>query len=222
MAGGETTTTLRPRRRAVGRRRPEPGGRPGGRRGARAQRPRRPPACLLCLDSDGTDGPGHAAGGLVDDLSAAALAAAGVDLQAALAAHAAGTALEAAGDRVFTGPTGTNVNDLKVGLVGAALMRSHTSTVVASISPTAASMAPCRPVTNESRNWCTASGNDCGGAPFSRLSTVIRTSASVTPSVSRSRHTSNPVNTLTASMVSTIPSADPSWPMLVLEDVTAP
>ncbi len=42
------------------------------------------------------------------------------DVQAALAAHASGTALEAAGDRVFTGPTGTNVNDLKVGLVGPA------------------------------------------------------------------------------------------------------
>lgn len=77
-----------------------------------------PAACLLCLDSDGHDGPGHAAGGLVDDLTAAALAAAGADLQAALAAHASGTALEVARDRVLTGPTGTNVNDLKLGLVG--------------------------------------------------------------------------------------------------------
>ncbi len=77
-------------------------------------------ACLLCLDSDGTDGPGHAAGGLVDDVTAAALAAAGAGAHAALAAHASGTALEAAGDRVFTGPTGTNVNDLKLGLVGPA------------------------------------------------------------------------------------------------------
>ena len=75
-----------------------------------------PAACLLCMDTDGADGPGHAAGGLVDDLSAEVLAAA--DPQSALSAHASGTALEAAGDRVFTGPTGTNVNDLKVGLVG--------------------------------------------------------------------------------------------------------
>ena len=116
VAGGEATTALAhgaglwggggPARRAPWRAPPRSGS---------AGRP--PPACVLCLDSDGIDGPGHAAGGLVDDLSAAALAAAGVDPQAALAAHASGTALEAAGDRVFTGPTGTNVNDLKLGLV---------------------------------------------------------------------------------------------------------
>ncbi|HQJ98698.1 MAG TPA: MOFRL family protein, partial [Thermoleophilia bacterium] len=75
-------------------------------------------ACILCMDSDGTDGPTDAAGGLVDDLSAAAAAAAGVDLQAALAAHGAGPALEAIGDLIVTGPTGTNVNDLKIALRG--------------------------------------------------------------------------------------------------------
>ena len=47
----------------------------------------------------------------------ASLAAAGVDARAALAAHASGAALEATGDLAFTGPTGTNVNDLKIGLV---------------------------------------------------------------------------------------------------------
>ncbi len=36
---------------------------------------------------------------------------------AALAGHASGAALAAAGDLAFTGPTGTNVNDLKIGLV---------------------------------------------------------------------------------------------------------
>ena len=74
-------------------------------------------ACLLCLDSDGSDGPTEAAGALVDDTTGAALAAAGVDARAALAAHASGAALEATGDLAFTGPTGTNVNDLKIGLV---------------------------------------------------------------------------------------------------------
>ncbi|RPI31294.1 MAG: DUF4147 domain-containing protein [Actinomycetota bacterium] len=75
-----------------------------------------PPACLLCLDSDGSDGPTEAAGGLVDDLTAEAERAAGSDLPAALSAHHAGPALRAAGDLVVTGPTGTNVNDLRIGL----------------------------------------------------------------------------------------------------------
>jgi glycerate-2-kinase len=76
----------------------------------------RPPACLLCIDSDGSDGPTDAAGGLVDDLTAEAARAAGIDLPAALAAHRSGPALSAIGDLVVTGPTGTNVNDLRVGL----------------------------------------------------------------------------------------------------------
>jgi glycerate 2-kinase len=74
-------------------------------------------ACLLCLDSDGSDGPTDAAGALVDDMTAAALAEAGVDAVAALAAHTAGAALTKSGDLMLTGPTGTNVNDLKIGLV---------------------------------------------------------------------------------------------------------
>jgi len=74
-------------------------------------------ACLLYLDSDGGDGPTEAAGALVDDATAAALRAAGVDATAALAAHVSGDALAVTGDLAVTGPTGTNVNDLKIGLV---------------------------------------------------------------------------------------------------------
>jgi glycerate 2-kinase len=74
------------------------------------------PAVALCLDSDGDDGPTDAAGGLVDDLTAPAAAAAGLDIVAALAAHAAYEALSSVGDLVLFGPTGTNVNDLKVAL----------------------------------------------------------------------------------------------------------
>lgn len=76
------------------------------------------PAAILCIDSDGTDGPTDAAGGLVDDLSAGPSAAAGAHLATALAAHAARAALAALGDLVVTGPTGTNVSDLKIGLRG--------------------------------------------------------------------------------------------------------
>jgi glycerate 2-kinase len=83
------------------------------------------PTVVLCIDSDGTDGPTEAAGGLVDDLTApgglahgeagAAQAAAG-RIGAALADHAALDALLGIGDLIITGPTDTNVNDLKIGL----------------------------------------------------------------------------------------------------------
>jgi glycerate-2-kinase len=72
------------------------------------------PATVLCIDSDGSDGPTDVAGALVDDLTAKAPAARG--LRAALAGHASYDALLSAGDLVVTGPTGTNVNDLKIGL----------------------------------------------------------------------------------------------------------
>jgi glycerate 2-kinase len=74
------------------------------------------PACVLCMDSDGTDGPTDAAGGLVDDLSVDHARAFDLDLTAALAAHTAGDALLAMGDLLVTGSTGTNVNDLRLAL----------------------------------------------------------------------------------------------------------
>ena len=73
-------------------------------------------SCLLCIDSDGTDGPTDAAGALIDDLSAGVAREGGVDLGSALARHTSRDALGALGDLVVTGPTDTNVNDLKIGL----------------------------------------------------------------------------------------------------------
>lgn len=75
-------------------------------------------AAVLCMDSDGTDGPTDAAGGLVDDLSGQAAIMAGLNLCAELAAHATRDVLFRLGDLVLTGATGTNVNDLKVALRG--------------------------------------------------------------------------------------------------------
>ena len=74
-------------------------------------------AAVFSFGSDGTDGPTDAAGGYVDGDSLAALAAAGQQLQAALADNDAYRALKAVGGLLVTGPTGTNVNDVAVALL---------------------------------------------------------------------------------------------------------
>lgn len=73
---------------------------------------------FLSGGSDGRDGPTDAAGGLVDGGSVGRMEAAGVDPREALARNDSGPALDAAGDRLVTGPTGTNVADLQVALIG--------------------------------------------------------------------------------------------------------
>jgi hydroxypyruvate reductase len=69
-------------------------------------------AALLACGTDGRDGPGRAAGALVDGGTLARLEDSGVVVEEALARCDAGTALAAAGELVDTGPTGTNVADL--------------------------------------------------------------------------------------------------------------
>ncbi len=71
---------------------------------------------LLAAGTDGSDGPTEDAGALVDGDTVARGVQAGLDARAALAATDAGTFLEASGDLVHTGPTGTNVMDLVLGL----------------------------------------------------------------------------------------------------------
>jgi glycerate 2-kinase len=71
-------------------------------------------ACVLGLDTDGTDGPTDMAGGLVDYLTAEAARQAGIDIAGYLARYDASTALARLDDAVLTGATGTNVNDLKL------------------------------------------------------------------------------------------------------------
>ena len=73
-------------------------------------------ACVLAAGTDGTDGPGEDAGALVDAGTIARGAAAGLDPERSLRAADAGTFLEASGDLVHTGPTGTNVMDLVVAM----------------------------------------------------------------------------------------------------------
>jgi glycerate 2-kinase len=71
----------------------------------------------LGLDTDGTDGPTRYAGALIDGTTVSTARQHGIDIQRSLALHDVTTALEVAGDIVFTGATGTNVNDLKLVLV---------------------------------------------------------------------------------------------------------
>ena len=71
----------------------------------------------FAADTDGNDGPTDAAGGLVDGGTAAKMREAGVDPVRALEENDARTALEAGGALLVTGPTGTNVNDLRVVLI---------------------------------------------------------------------------------------------------------
>ena len=75
-------------------------------------------ACLFSVGSDGTDGPTEAAGGYVDGDTKAALDAAGVSIFDVLQNNDAFHALEASGGLIVTGPTGTNVNDVAVLLIG--------------------------------------------------------------------------------------------------------
>ena len=74
-------------------------------------------ACLLSLGSDGTDGPTDAAGGYVDGDSFDALREKGLVPHEILRNNDAYHALRAVEGLIVTGPTGTNVNDLCLGLL---------------------------------------------------------------------------------------------------------
>jgi glycerate 2-kinase len=71
---------------------------------------------FLAAGTDGTDGPTDDAGALVDGQTCGRVTVAGLDVERCLSAANSQPALAAAGDLVHTGPTGTNVGDLAVGL----------------------------------------------------------------------------------------------------------
>ncbi|MEK7816087.1 MAG: DUF4147 domain-containing protein [Pseudomonadota bacterium] len=73
-------------------------------------------AWFLAAGTDGSDGPTEDAGALVDGETVARGVTHGFDARQALAKADAGTFLEASGDLIHTGPTGTNVMDLMLGL----------------------------------------------------------------------------------------------------------
>jgi hydroxypyruvate reductase len=112
LAGGETTVTVR-------------GDGQGGRNQEMAVAAAEPlaafpvPAVAAFLATDGIDGASDAAGGVVDDRTAARAAKAGLaPASAFLAASDSRNYLGPIGDLIVTGPTGTNVVDLAVLLAG--------------------------------------------------------------------------------------------------------
>lgn len=74
-------------------------------------------AAVIAVGSDGTDGPTDAAGGYTDGDSFDALKNTGLDLHAVLMENDSYHALKSIGGLIVTGPTGTNVNDLYLGLL---------------------------------------------------------------------------------------------------------
>ncbi len=75
-------------------------------------------AAVFSVGSDGTDGPTDAAGGYADGDTCGELRAHGLTVDAVLQDNDAYHALEKTGGLIITGPTGTNVNDVAVALLG--------------------------------------------------------------------------------------------------------
>ncbi|OAD19177.1 hydroxypyruvate reductase [Candidatus Thiomargarita nelsonii] len=71
---------------------------------------------LLAAGTDGNDGPGDVAGALIDGGTLARGSREGLDAQQCLERADAGRFLAASGDLIYTGPTGTNVMDVLIGL----------------------------------------------------------------------------------------------------------
>ena len=109
LAGGETVVTLR-------------GNGLGGRNqelalSAAAALSQIPNAAIISVGSDGTDGPTDAAGGYADTQTLAALREKGLNYTQMLGNNDSYHALKAVDGLIFTGPTGTNVNDVAVALI---------------------------------------------------------------------------------------------------------
>ena len=108
IAGGETTVNVR-------------GSGKGGRNqefalAAAVELAREDAMAVLAAGTDGIDGPTDAAGAYADGTTVARASSRGLDPGAHLSRNDAYPFFEALGDLVVTGPTGTNVADLAIGL----------------------------------------------------------------------------------------------------------
>ncbi len=73
--------------------------------------------CIVSVDTDGTDGPTEAAGGVVDSYSFELLRSKGIDAEEHIKCHNSFEALKAIGGLILTGPTMTNVNSLTIAVI---------------------------------------------------------------------------------------------------------
>ena len=75
------------------------------------------------IDTDGTDGPTDIAGGIVDGYTVKRAEELGVDIPEHIMKHNASSVMTRLGDDIYTGPTGTNVMNLRVFVI----LDSHNS-----------------------------------------------------------------------------------------------
>lgn len=110
LASGETTTKILDNREICGH------GGPGQEltAGFALAAAKIPGCCMLSIDSEGTDGTTVVAGGITDSKTLAAADTRKISLHDALRGHACFEALDALGDTVYTGNTGTNLCDFNV------------------------------------------------------------------------------------------------------------
>jgi glycerate 2-kinase len=73
---------------------------------------------VLAAGTDGSDGPTDAAGAVVDPSTLARARAKGLDVERALAENDSNAFFASLGDLVVTGPTGSNLMDVYLGVVG--------------------------------------------------------------------------------------------------------
>jgi len=108
IMGGETTVTIQ-------------GNGKGGRNqefalAASLALPEKPPRVVMSLATDGVDGPTDAAGAVVTSETQRLAAGVGLDLHSALENNDSYSVLDPLNALIKTGPSGTNVNDIVIGL----------------------------------------------------------------------------------------------------------
>lgn len=117
IAGGETTVTLGDQP-GLGGRNQEFALAAAGVLGTARWHGAPVPIAILAGGTDGNDGPTDAAGAIVDGSTLARARAAGLDLERHLNQHDAYPFFNRLGDLLRTGPTGTNVMDIDLAVVG--------------------------------------------------------------------------------------------------------
>jgi hydroxypyruvate reductase len=117
IAGGETTVTLGDQPGLGGRNQEFALAAAGVLAGMRPA-PGAAPITILSAGTDGSDGPTDAAGAFADTGTLSRALAAGIDLEQHLNRHDAYPFFDRLGDLLRTGPTGTNVMDVALALVG--------------------------------------------------------------------------------------------------------